>query len=59
MEFLVFNWSNGGSMVLESRMKLYVTQPDFFLKNWLKWIKIGFLEYIGKFGHYFFFKCGL
>ena len=42
-------------MVLESHVKLCVTEPDFPGKSFLhpklgKWTKTGFFQFIGKFG---------
>ena len=50
-------------MVIETHMKLCVTEPDFpgklflpqKLGKWAKnWLKTGFFEFIGKFSHQLF-----
>ena len=38
-------------MVLETYMKLCVTEPDFCPKNWENGPETGFFEFIQKFGH--------
>ena len=42
--------------VLETHMKLCVAEPGFFRKNFVppKWAKSRFVEFIEKFGNYFF-----